>query len=258
MGKIRINNLSYSYGKFTALTGVNLNIDKSGFISLVGPNGSGKSTLLKCIAGLMKLPDNSIYIDGKDINSYKPSALAGKISYVPQISSQITGFTVREVVEMGRHPYKPSHKDKDIIGYALEVTSTAVFADKDCSELSGGEFQRVMIARAIAQDASIMILDEPVSHLDIKYQINIIETLKRTSVEKGTLVITSLHDLNLAILYSDNVILLNKGKLHSFGEPEEILNKENITKVYMADISSVKIDRNISLIYPTVNFYRAE
>jgi iron complex transport system ATP-binding protein len=253
MEKIRINNLSFYYDKYAALEDINININESGFICLVGPNGSGKSTLLKCITGLMKLPDNRIFINGKDINSYKVSSLAEQISYVPQISAPIPGFTVGEIVEMGRHPYKPSHRDREIIDYALKVTNTRDFTDKDCSEISGGEFQRVMIARAIAQDTPIMILDEPVSHLDIRYQIDIIESLKRLSGEKNTLIVISMHDLNLAMLYSDKVILLDRGRLHSFGTRGQVLNKENITNVYKINISEVRVSEDIRLIYPAIN-----
>lgn len=235
--EIITNNLSFSYGKEKILKELNLVFNQNKFISIIGPNGSGKTTLLKLLLRLLKADKGEITLNGNNIKKYANKELAREIAYVPQKSEIDFEFTVYEIVSMGRAPYiknlnRENQNDKLIIENAMKMTNTWKFREKYINCLSGGELQMVMIARAITQDTKIIILDEPISHLDIHHQVEIMNTLKKINKEKEALIITVLHDINLASQYSDEILLLKKGEIIAKGEPQKVINKENIKKVY--------------------------
>lgn len=234
---IKVNNLSFSAGNKNILNSVSLDIEKGKFYSIIGPNGSGKTTLLKHIIKNLSCENNKIFINGKDINTYKPKELARNISYVSQENPVDFDFSVWDIVSMGRYSYlrrfqKESSKDIEIIERSLKQTNTYDLKDKNIRVLSGGERQRVFIARALAQESSILLLDEPISMLDIENSMEILETVKNLNKENNITIVIVLHDLNMACEYSDEIFLMNQGNIVSNGTPKSVLTNKNIEKVY--------------------------
>lgn len=236
---VKVKNLCCSFGEKEILHNINIDFSKGGFYSIIGSNGSGKTTLLKNIASSLAPNKNTVFIEGMDVLNFKNKALAKKLSVVPQNTSLDFDFSVLDIVLMGRNPYisrfqDESKEDYNIAKEAMKMTSTWELKDKCINQLSGGEQQRVIIARALAQDTDIILLDEPISHLDIYHQVEILDTIK--SINKKVTVIAVLHDLNLAAQYSDYLVLINKGSIVALGTPEEVLTEENIKKVYNINI----------------------
>ncbi|MBC2397710.1 ABC transporter ATP-binding protein [Clostridium tetanomorphum] len=240
---IVINNLHCSYGDKKILKNININFEKNKFHSIIGPNGSGKTTLLKNIQKILPIENNCIYIDGKDLNSFKNKDLAKKIASVPQNTNIDFDFSAMDIVLMGRTPYlKRFEKEKDtdliIVKEAMEMTNTWYLKDKNINELSGGERQRVIIARALAQESEIILLDEPISNLDMHHQIDILDTIKY--LNRDITVIAVLHDLNLAAEYSDSLILLKNGNVLCKGTPKDVLTESNIRDAYNINTHIIK------------------
>lgn len=239
--RLKVEGLTYSYGEKEAADHVSLEIDKGEFVGLIGPNGSGKSTVLKNIyRGL--IPDSgSIELDGENLLTmpYKKSAL--KLAVVGQENEVPFDFLVEEIVAMGRSPHKKlfdvdNAHDKEIVLHALSHLGMEQMAKRSYQNLSGGEKQRVLIARAVAQESDFFILDEPTNHLDISYQMQIFDFIRRLKVT----VLSAIHDLNMAALYCDRLYVLKNGKVVLTGTPEEVLTPENIYEVYGVRSSVVK------------------
>lgn len=246
MNSIEVKNLKFGYKNDLVLKDISFDIKKGVFLSIVGPNGSGKSTILKLLNNIVDAKTASILIEGKDINRFRKKDLARKVALVPQDTTINYEFTVEEVVLMGRHPYKgrferENKTDYELVEEALKLTNTFYLKDRMITEISGGERQRVLIARALAQEPSIILLDEPTAHLDINHQIEILSLLQRLNKEKGTTIVLVIHDINLGIRYSDEIIMLNKGKILGRGTPEEVITKDNIEQAYNL---KVEIDRS--------------
>lgn len=231
--KLKVEGLTFSYGENDAIKDVALQVSEGEFVGLIGPNGSGKSTVLKNIyRGL--LPDaGTILLDNEDILKmpYRKSAL--KMAVVGQENDVPFDFMVEEIVAMGRTPHKKlfdldSAEDKRIVHHALEHVGLEKMAKRSYLHLSGGEKQRVIIARAVAQESDFLILDEPTNHLDISYQIQVFDFIKRLK----TTVLSAIHDLNMAALYCDRIYVLKQGRVVLQGTPEEVLTPENIYDVY--------------------------
>ncbi len=243
-----IENLHFSYGNLSVLNGISSYFEDSTFYAIIGPNGCGKSTLLKCLYGYLDPSSGSILIDDKNIKKMTHKKRATKVSYVAQSNDTGFDFSVKDIISMGRNPYikrfaSMSEDDIHHIYTAMDKTSTLAFKDKSINELSGGEKQRAFIARALAQDTKFILLDEPVSNLDINHQTEIMNTVKSLSKNHKRTIICVLHDLNLAYLYADFVLLMDNGKVHSIGKPKNVLTKENIKSVYKTDVTILE-DRN--------------
>lgn len=241
MEALKIEDVQFKYGKKEVLKDISFNIKEGEFISIIGPNGSGKSTLLKTLNNIYTPNKGNVYLFGKKIQKIKRRDIAKNISLVPQETYINYEFTVEDIVSMGRHPYKrrfekEDEKDKRIIKEALKMTSTYSLRNSLITEISGGERQRVIIAKALAQDSSIILLDEPTSSLDINHQIEVLEILKDLNKNKNTTVIIVLHDINIAARYSDKIVFLDKGQIISKGTPEEVVTEKNIKKAYDMDI----------------------
>lgn len=241
MGIVRVNELNVSFGRHEILRDINLDIKKGEFVTILGPNGSGKTTLLKSISNLIKTGKDVIWVDNQDVFLLKAKEKARKLSVVPQNTDVTYEFTCYDVVMMGRYPHinrlkGETQKDKDAANSAMETTNVYYLKDRLFTEISGGERQRVILAQAIAQEPQVILLDEPISNLDPQYQIEILDTIKKLSIEKKLTVIAVLHDLNLASMYSDQVILMDRGEIFQKGTAEEVLTKENIKKVFDADV----------------------
>lgn len=234
---IQVNNLDFEYGNKKVLKDISLNIEKGKFISIIGPNGSGKSTLLKNINRIFMPKAGNIQIEDMNIKKMKTKELAKKVALVPQDTIIDYEFTVEDIVLMGRHPFKgrfqkENEDDYRIVQNALEQTNTIHLKDRIITEISGGERQRVIIAKALAQNPSIILLDEPTSHLDINHQIEILNLLRKLNKENGTTIVLVIHDINLAARYSDEIVMLNEGKILGIGKPEEVITNINIERAY--------------------------
>jgi iron complex transport system ATP-binding protein len=238
---LEIQDLSAGYGNGDIVKNISFTLKKGEFLSILGRNGSGKSTLIKAIQGLLKDISGRILVDGKDISALKPHELAQKIAYVPQLFEVAFEFTVEEIILMGRYAHQgkftgASAKDKRIIQEIMDLTETTPLKDKKIAHLSGGERQRTFIARALAQDTPLLFLDEPSAHLDINYQVEIYQILKRLQEEKNKTILAAEHNINLAVPYSKRLLFLKNGKIHSLGPPSELVTKQNILDVYHADV----------------------
>lgn len=234
---ILVKNLCWSYGEKEVFRDISMNIERNSFYSIIGPNGSGKSTLLKNILKILKPKNGTVYIEDTDLTRLKSREIAKRMSSVPQNTHLDFEFSVLDVVLMGRSPYlrrfqSESMKDVEISKKAMLATNTWELKEKSINEISGGERQRVIVARALAQEADIMLLDEPVSQLDIHHQLELMDTLRTLVDKSGLTVIAVLHDLNLAAQYSDQIILLNEGRIISQGTPEQVLTEVNIETAY--------------------------
>ena len=231
-----VNGIKISYNQIPVLNGMNFCMNYGEVLGILGPNGSGKTTMLKCINRLLTPSQGEILIEGNKVSQMKISEIAKYIGYVPQnVRNDMASPTVFEVVMMGRSPHiawKPAHTDEDIVWNVLESLNIKDLAASFFDELSSGQTQRVLIARAIAQEAKILLLDEPTSNLDIKYQIEVMNLIKTLSRERMLGVCAIIHDLDLAMNYCDKIILMNDGLPVAFGTPDEVLTASQIKEVY--------------------------
>ena len=235
--KIKVKDIVFRYKSDPVLKNVCLDI-KDEFLCIVGPNGAGKSTLIKCIARLLKYKGEIILDNEKELKKLKRIELSKRISYLPQkVSTSFGSITALDVVIMGRYPHRQWHwiASKEEIEKALEVMkmlNIEHLATRPINEMSGGQQQKVFIAKALAQETDIILLDEPTSNLDIRHQIEVMETLSNLVKEKELCVIAVIHDLNLASRYADKIVILKDGQIVGAGKPEEVITPENIRKVY--------------------------
>lgn len=231
------DDLQLAYSGQRALNGVSLQVEQGEFFAIIGPNGSGKTTLLRSLAGTAAPDRGTIRILGQNIEDYSRRDLARKMALVPQLPDQDFTFTVREVVLMGRSPHlgllgMESRRDHDIARRSMEATRIEHLADRRMHQLSGGEKQRVIIARALTQDPAIMLLDEPTSSLDLAHQIRIMDLLERLKKELEITVVMVAHNLNLAALYGDRLLLLRDGRADQTGPPSEVLTFDNLERAF--------------------------
>lgn len=234
-----MNNVSFSYEKRLALNNVNLTFTDKGIVSLVGPNGSGKSTLLKCINKILK-PKGEILFNTRNVQEFSTSEIARTFGYVPQEFSSVFPITVFDTILLGRKPYigwNPSEEDIDVVSENISLMGLDDFALRPVNELSGGERQKVLIATALSQQPSVLLLDEPTSNLDIKHQIGVMKNLRKIVNSKDILVLMAMHDLNLASHYSQEMVMLTKGEVFARGKPQEILTKANIKALYGVNVA---------------------
>ena len=230
--------LGFAYGGGPeAVRDVSFQIRRGEMVGLIGPNGAGKSTLLHLMSGLFRPGRGRVLLDGEPIDRLDPRLRARSLAFVPQAASIFFPFTVAEIVAMGRHPYLSpfgglSAEDRRRVQWAMEVTGTAPFASRSFNQLSGGEAQRVVIARAFAQDTPTLILDEPTLSLDLFYQTAIYGLLERMNHEHGLTVVVVTHEINLAAEYCPRLIGLREGRVLIDGTPEEVLTTETIDRLY--------------------------
>ncbi len=235
---IQTSNLTvcYPHAPAPALNGVTMTVTKSSFQAILGPNGSGKSSLLKTLMGLVKPSAGEICINGLSLSSWKQPALAKIVAVVPQSETFAFPLTVRELVATGRYPYLHSFQaettnDKKAISVALQHCNIEHLTNRQLSSLSGGELQRVRVARSLAQEPEILILDEPTANLDIRYEMAIFNLLKDLTA-KGMTVVLITHQLNLASEFSDHILLLHQGRVIAEGIPQEVLVESALGNVY--------------------------
>ena len=241
---LEINNLSLKLGGNDILRDVSFKVPQGSFLSIVGPNGAGKTTLLRCVTGFISSWSGDIKVNGRPVGSYRPKDLARLISYVPQSDETIFPFTGRELVMMGRYPYlspftRPTLKDTEVVEHTLDVTGTTSLADRDMRTLSGGERQKILIAGALAQEAGIVLLDEPTNFLDPRHAEEVLSILSELNRSGATIVMVT-HDLNHAVHYAGTAAALAGGKLAFDGSSGDLMNNDILGPVYGKDFTLVK------------------
>ncbi|KNE21338.1 ABC transporter ATP-binding protein [Virgibacillus pantothenticus] len=254
MEKLTSKQISLHLGNKHVLKNVSVTAHDGDFIGLIGPNGSGKSTWLKAVSGLVPYQNGSVTLKGKEITTYPTKDIAKMIGYVPQNTSLNFDFLVRDIVLMGRHPHIPRFGLESAIDYkiaeqAMQQTNIIHLAYRYANQLSGGQLQLVLIAKALAQETNILILDEPTSALDINRQLQVLGLLKQLT-QKGVTIIAALHDLNLAARFCNQLVLLTNGAVLAAGTPETVLTSDHIYKSYDVH-SSIRYDSLIRAYYVT-------
>jgi len=240
--KILVKGVSVTYGSIKALSGVSVTLEEGQLASLVGPNGAGKTTLLKCISNILKPKVGTVLLDSTEISKISSKELAKKLGYVPQVQPTHIPLTVFEVVALGRRPHvtwRLSKHDLEVIWKVLKMVGVEHLADRYFDELSGGERQKVFIARALAQEPEVLLLDEPTNNLDLKHQLEILTLIRRLVKFHNLTVLMAMHDINLACRFSDIIIMLKDGKIFAIGEPSHVLTSENIKRVYGVEVAVI-------------------
>ncbi len=241
---IRLENVQLGYEGRLVLGDLNIEIMHSEVFGLVGPNGSGKTTLLRAISGRLAPQTGAVYLDFRRLSELAPKALAREIAALEQEVSCSFDFTVREVVEMGRLPHlerwqRLSLRDRDIVQRTMAMADVLALADRSVQQLSSGERQRVWLAMALAQEPKVLLLDEPTAHLDLNYQLEIMELIGSLAHQHHVSVVVSLHDLNLALRYTDRLAVLEEGRIVAVGKPEQALSANLIEQVFKARVRMV-------------------
>lgn len=234
---ITARGLAYSYGDLHVLEGLSFSVLQGDFFMIIGPNGSGKTTLLRCLSGILRPRTETLDILGTPIQKYSRKSLARSIALVPQTAPVDFPFTVGEVVLMGRSPHLgvlgvEHQQDLDMARQAMAFTGVVSLAHRKLDQLSGGERQRVMIARAICQEPEIILLDEPTASLDLAHQVRIMDLMEQLREEKKVTILMVSHDINLAALYGNRLMLLKQGRILSLGSPSEVLTFQTLESAY--------------------------
>jgi len=238
MSGVKIKELIFGYNEKVVLDHLSFEVSKGEILAILGPNGSGKTTLLKCLNMLLK-PKGSFFIESFDISKLNEKEIAKFVGYVPQMHSPAFPYKVIDIVVSGRTPYlgfsTPTKQDYDYAYNVLNKLDLKHLVDKPYTQLSGGELRLVLIAKALVQQPKVLLLDEPTSHLDLKNRLMVLKILREITSEDIT-VIMSEHDPNIASIFSDKILLMCNGKVVGYGRARNVLNKENIAKVYGVDV----------------------
>jgi iron complex transport system ATP-binding protein len=234
---LQVKNLNHAYGDLPVLRNITFSVQKGDFFIIIGPNGSGKTTLMKFLAGILKSPDGHLEILGLPMDQYTRKALARIIAFVPQTIPVDFPFTVTEIVLMGRSPYLgmlglEQEKDLEIAREAIAFTGLEHLAHRKLDQLSGGEQQQVFIARAICQQPQVILLDEPTASLDLAHQVRLMDLMEKLQQEMGVTVVMVSHDVNLAAMYGNRLLLINEGHIVCEGIPDEVLTFQILEDVY--------------------------
>ena len=241
---LKIDSLSVAYGDKVVLRDVSFEVGPGEILALIGPNGAGKSTLIRAVTGVVSVKSGRVSVDGQNLVGLSPAQRAKILAVVPQARQLGGAFSVEQAVMMGRTPYlnwlgQESESDKAAVRSALEQTCLETFADRPIAKLSGGEQQRVLLARALAQSTPVLLLDEPTNHLDLQHQTNLLSIVKRLADEKNLAVVMAMHDLNLVSFFADRVALLVDGELKGLGTPQEVIRAEQISAAYHTPVEIV-------------------
>jgi iron complex transport system ATP-binding protein len=233
---IQTRDLSFAYKDRAVLHAISLSVKNGEMVGILGPNGSGKTTLLKLLSALLR-GQGEVKLNGRSIETYGRRELSRLFAAVPQESRVNFPYTAAEIVLMGRASYHSpfaleGKNDLEVARASMELTDSLSFADRYLHELSGGEKQRVLIARALAQEPEILLLDEPSAFLDLKHQVQVFELLRRLNRERRLTIVAALHNLNLAALFFPRLVLLREGKIYRDGSPSEVLTEQTIEEVY--------------------------
>jgi iron complex transport system ATP-binding protein len=243
--KITVSDLSFSYKKRSIFKNAHFSAESGKICALIGPNGTGKSTMIKCIDGILNVSGGEIFADDDNLIHKSQKERARYFGYVQQTTMVRPGLNVMETVLSGRIPQirrKISDGDLNIAENVLVTLGLEEFAFRQVHELSGGERQRVLMARAIAKNTPVMLLDEPTSNLDIRYQLETMETLHMLSRKREITVIAVIHDMNTVLRYADHVVLMHNGGIYAEGSPDEVITVENIAEAFGVEVDFIKHD----------------
>jgi len=246
--RMRIEDLHFSYGSHEVLKGVSFGVEDSGFVSLLGPNGAGKSTLFRCMLGLLEPTSGSVHICGRDIRNMPAAELSHRVAYIPQSHTPVFNFSVFDMVLMGTTAQlprfsSPGKQQKELAEAAMERMGIYHLRNRGCSNISGGERQLALIARAMAQQAKILVMDEPSASLDYGNKLRVMETVKSLTKD-GYTVIQSTHDPDQAYLYSDQILALYDGKILAWGTPQETISSALVSTLYGVDVEVCSMHRD--------------
>ena len=235
-----VENLNFSYGEIAAIKELSLSLTSGHFWAIVGPNGCGKTTLIDLLCAIKKPDKGRIVLFDKDVYRYSRKELSRMIAVVPQEFYINFPFTVRDIVLMGRHPYlgrfsPPSQEDYDMVDEIMDMLGIYHLKNKMITDLSGGEKQRAVLARALVQDTTVLLLDEPTANLDIRHAFDVFKVLCRFILNKKITVIAAIHDLNLAAYFCDMMVFMKNGSLISYGKLDDVFNEENIARTFDVD-----------------------
>ncbi len=231
---LKVENLVAGYGSSFVLKNINFVINEGEFVGIIGPNASGKTTLLRTIAKILPVMKGTIYLFGKNIKEYSFTEYSKKVAFATKISDYALNYKVYDFIVLGRYPWNFENLDKNLDIYKnFELNE---ILDKKLSELSSGELQRVIVAQTLVQDPKLLLLDEPVSHLDIAHQVHILDILKETNENKKLTIFSSFHELNLACEYCDKIILMSNGEIKKIGSPHEVIDYKIIEEVYNTQV----------------------
>ena len=241
---LRIDALTAAYGDKVVLREISLDVPAGQILALIGPNGAGKSTLIRAASGVVPVQSGRVLVDGKDLSNLSLPQRARILAVVPQARQLGGAYSVWQAVMMGRTPHlnwlgQEGDADKEAVRLALEQTCLDIFAERQISKLSGGEQQRVLLARALAQSTPVLLLDEPTNHLDLQHQTNLLSLVRTLAKKKDLAVLMALHDLNLVSFFADKVALLVNGELRSLGTPQEVIQAANISAAYRTPVEVV-------------------
>src|SRR5512142_958318 len=234
---LKIEHMTVTYGARRVLRDVSLEVPRGQVTALIGPNGSGKSTLIRAVSGVIPVQGGSVTVDGRALSELSTMERARYLAVVPQARNMPPAFSVYESVLLGRTPYlgwlgRAGEHDHERVRYALQRTQMMPLADRMVGELSGGEQQRVLLARALAQDTRVLLLDEPTTHLDLQHREGLVNLVRELAIGKKLAVLMVLHDLNMASLYADRISLLVEGEIEATGTPPEVLTEATLSRVY--------------------------
>lgn len=233
----KINHLTISYPERTIINDISFSLPDHQITVLIGANGCGKSTLLKCMAGQLRPQHGSVQLQSRDVYDYPSKQLARQLAMLAQTSTSSENITVSQLVRYGRYPYhglisRWTNEDEHHVQTAMQLTGVAALSSRLLSELSGGQRQRVWIAMALAQNTPYLFLDEPTTYLDLNYQIEILDLLKKLNREQQKTIVMVLHDLNLSARYADHMLALKNGNVWAQGTPEEVVTMDNVQAVF--------------------------
>ncbi len=258
LSTLTVDNLTFSYDSSPILKDVSLTMSSGELTAILGPNGSGKTTLLKCLCALLKPKIGCVYVNGWDVSKLKPRDLARFVGYVPQIHAPSFPYRVIDIVVSGRTPHLkpfsvPSNRDYEIAYQALELVGCRELVERPYTELSGGELRLILIARALAQQPKILLLDEPTSHLDFKNKAVVLHVVRDLAKREDLCVLTTEHDPNLALMFSDKVVLLKRGRVIASGRPREVINEKTMKELYDIDVNIVSYgNSDLTFIIPRI------
>ncbi len=245
MTELVVKGLTFGYGPVPLLKDVSFTLDRPELVCVIGPNGVGKTTLVKCINKLLKLDSGSVTLDGEDVAGMRLMELARRMAFVPNRMDSVFRTSVAEMVLMGRFPFAQwanSDRDLDVVDKAMDALNLQPLSHRDISELSSGQMQKVLIARGLAQEPRILILDEPTSNLDVKHQMEVMGFLRRYAADNGIIVLMVCHDLNLTAAFADRIIMVADGGIFADGTAWDIMTESNIREVYGVESKVVDVE----------------